>query len=282
MAKSTLQASPVRIRVAALSTSNLTLSGAQTVDSVVLVAGDLVGCVGQSDNKNGVYIVQSGAWLVADPGFGTGLEIYARAGGSNAGKVYGCDTTGAIDWGTTSTTFTLKGSSGAAFDAASPGTIGGTTPGTLNGTRVYLTANVGAPTSGKVELIRNAATNGIVINAGNGASLAIVGSTSATAQLQKTITALSLADGATGDIALTAGGGHGMVTAVAASGSNSGVFSFAANGTTTTNGLTYTNFATTDTPAKLCAYANSGSLRIKNNLGSTQTILVELTHVATA
>ena len=80
MAKISTHAQPVRIRVAALSTSNLTLSGAQTIDSVACVAGDLVGALGQSNSKNGVYMVQSGAWLAVDPGFGTGLEVYATAG----------------------------------------------------------------------------------------------------------------------------------------------------------------------------------------------------------
>jgi len=115
MATIGINASPVRIRVAAISTSNLTLNGPQTADTVSLTAGMLCGALGQSDNKNAVYLVQDGAWLPVNPGFGTGLEVYATGGSANVNAVYGCDTTGAITWGTTSTTFTLKAAGGAVY-----------------------------------------------------------------------------------------------------------------------------------------------------------------------
>lgn len=277
MAKSTVRAESVRIRVAALSTSNLTPSGAQTVDSVACVAGDLVGALGQSNGKNGVYVVQSGAWLAADPGFGTGLEVYAKAGG-NANKVYGCDTTGAIDWGTDSTTFTLKESSGAAFDPASPGTIGGTDPGVVNAD--VLAIDGGTTPAAAAGFVKHWANADASIAAVNHGVLGLFThqnlSTAAGAHTQFAAGTVSLADDASLDIAIGAGG-HGTVTAVGASSSSSGSFSFANDGSTTTNGLTYTNFATADTDTKLCAFSGgAATLRIRNRLGSTQKILITI------
>lgn len=148
MATIGINASPVRLRVNAISTSNLTLSGAQTVDSVALTAGMLCGALGQSDNKNGVYMVQAGAWLPVNPGFGTGLEVYAIGGSANVNAIYGCDTTGAITWGTTTTAFTKKSSTGAVFDPASPGAIGGSTPAAITGTVITATTRMVSPTIG--------------------------------------------------------------------------------------------------------------------------------------
>lgn len=148
MATIGINASPVRIRVAAISTSNLTLNGPQTADTVSLTAGMLCGALGQSDNKNAVYLVQDGAWIPVNPGFDTGLEVYATGGSANVNAVYGCDTTGAIVWGTTSVTFTKKSGSGAAFDPASPGAIGGTTPAEITGTTITATTKIVSPTIG--------------------------------------------------------------------------------------------------------------------------------------
>lgn len=137
-----------RVFVAAISTSNLTLSGLQTVDTVELGIGMFCAALGQSDNKNSVYIVQSGAWLPADPGIGPGLEVYAVGGSANVNAVYGCDTTGAITWGTTSTTFTKKSSTGGTFNPASPGVIGDGTPAAITGTTITATTQFAGPGTG--------------------------------------------------------------------------------------------------------------------------------------
>lgn len=290
MAKSTVRAESVRIRVAALSTSNLTLSGAQTIDSVACVAGDLVGALGQSNGKNGVYVVQSGAWLAVDPGFGTGLEVYARAGGSNANKVYGCDTTGAIDWGTTSTTFTLKESSGAAFDPASPGAIGGTTAAAGAFTTLTATASLNLPsgslpatTAGTVKQYSGNGNN-IVTVAGTGDKVSEQYTGDAGAGLiARRVFTKSLADDASLDITLSASskGGWGRVLAPGPTGSVSGLFSFAADATTSLNGASYTSIAAADTDTNLCVFASGGALRVRNRLGSTQNVMVEICELIT-
>ena len=295
-----ISAKPVRVLVKALSTSNLTLSGAQTIDSVAVVAGDLVGAVGQSDNKNGVYLVQAGAWKVANPGFGTGLEIYALNGGSNANKVYGADTTGAIVWGTTSVSFTLKAAGGAVptpFDPASPGAIGGTTPAagtftTLGGTAVSgstsvsgpihivtATSGAGSPTVSTTKLWRSSNLPGdnLILQGGTGDTFVLrFESGTNTSDARKRYFVKTIADDGTFDITV-AGGGHGIITAAGASGSTSCAFSFADNGATTDNGLTGTNCAVADTDTKLCAIAGaSGHVVVKNRLGSSQKVGIEL------
>lgn len=268
---------PVRVPVRVLATSNLTLSGLQTVTGVLLHEGDLVGCLGQSDNVNAIYVAQDGAWLVVDPAYGTGLEVYAVAG-TNANKLYGCDTTGAITWGTTTTTFTLKSSSGAAFNPAAPGPLGETTASTLRTTT--LTINGGTTPTAAANTIKLWATADASTLAANFGVLGLFSqqnlSSNAGAHTQFACGTVSLADDATLDIPITAGG-HGTVTAIGASSSVSGSFSFGANGATTTNGLTYSSFDTNDTDTKLCAYTGgAATLRIKNRLGSTQKILITL------
>ena len=53
----------VKESVRAVSVTNITLSGTQTIDGVSLVAGDRVLVAGQTDAKtNGIYVVASGSW----------------------------------------------------------------------------------------------------------------------------------------------------------------------------------------------------------------------------
>lgn len=283
-----LSPSPVRIPCKVIATSNLTLSGAQTIDSVSCVVGDIVGCVAQSSTFNGAYLVQSGAWLPIDPGIGTGLELYARSGSSNVNKVYGCDTTGAITWGSSAASFTLKSSSGAAFNPAIPGAIGGTTPAAITGTVITATndlvlQNIVAPSPiASSAVIFTGAGNdlSLVAPGGNRFNSQIEGASN-TANVRKRYITASIASAGTLNVSLsgTSLGGHGTITAAGATGSVSGSFSFAANAATTLNGLTYTSFVATATASKLSVEANAGALRITNNLVGTQTIVLELTEL---
>ncbi len=62
---------PVRV----IATSNITLSGTQTIDGVALTVGDRVAPVGQTTaSQNGIYTVQSGAWVRASDA-DTGAEV---------------------------------------------------------------------------------------------------------------------------------------------------------------------------------------------------------------
>jgi len=84
----------VKLSVKALSFSDITLSGEQTVDNVALVAGDRVLVVGQTDaTQNGIYVVSAGAWVRSEdadnsptgevtPGMFTFIESGDQFGGS--------------------------------------------------------------------------------------------------------------------------------------------------------------------------------------------------------
>lgn len=101
------------IVVSAMSLANLTLSGTQTIDTVVLTAGQLVLAAGQSTaTTNGVYVVAAGAWSRA-VGFSTATQIQQReiyVASVSGGNTYGgtwwtCSTPGYITVGSTSLSF---------------------------------------------------------------------------------------------------------------------------------------------------------------------------------
>jgi len=81
------------VRVA--TTANITLSGAQTIDGVSVVAGDRVLVKNQSTTtQNGLYVCASGAWIrSADADTGLSLElaiVKVREGSTNALKEFRC------------------------------------------------------------------------------------------------------------------------------------------------------------------------------------------------
>lgn len=89
----------------------LTLSGLQTVDGVVLVAGDRVLVKDQTDStQNGIYVADTVAWTRA-PDFdgvrdvASGTLVTISEGTTNAGTAWRVTTTGAITPGTTAITF---------------------------------------------------------------------------------------------------------------------------------------------------------------------------------
>lgn len=169
-----------------------------------------------------------------------------------------------------------------ALQLGSPGEIGGTTPARVNSTLLSLPAAAEpAVTAGRVQLY-NANNAGLAQQNSSGALLLDQNITStATGSIIRRLWAVSLVDDAQQGIAI-AGGGHATVTAVGATGSASGSFSFAANGTTNANGITFAEFAVTDTDTKLCAFASAGAVVIKNRLGATYNILVDMTELVAA
>ncbi len=96
--------------VRAATTANITLSGLQTVDGVVLAAGDRVLVKNQSLGKdNGIYVVHSSAWkrpLDADRSveFPTGTLVLVTDGGQ-ALKIFALTTVQPIELGVTALTF---------------------------------------------------------------------------------------------------------------------------------------------------------------------------------
>jgi hypothetical protein len=101
--------------VAAATTAPITLSGLQTVDAVVLTAGQRVLVKDQADQKtNGVYVVAVGAW-VRSPEFDgspstevvTGMSFPVGGGTINNGRTYSVATPNPITIGTSNIVFQL-------------------------------------------------------------------------------------------------------------------------------------------------------------------------------
>ncbi|HTI81737.1 MAG TPA: hypothetical protein VL614_14915 [Acetobacteraceae bacterium] len=102
--------------VQCIATSNITLSGLQTIDGYTTVAGDRVLVVGQTTaSANGVYNAASGAWTRTTvdgsaPGeLETGALWLVNLGTVNQGSQWRLTTTGTIVVGTTSLTFVQFG-----------------------------------------------------------------------------------------------------------------------------------------------------------------------------
>ena len=165
---------------------------------------------------------------------------------------------------------------------SAPGEIGGTTPTVLNA-YVARFSNVLAPSAvaGKTQLYQNPADTLTQLHSSGMKITDVAGVASATAHARRNFAVFSLALGATKDVTIL-GGGAARISAAGATGSTGAFFTFADNGATSTGGLTFTDFATSDTPAKLCAYSGgAGTLRIKNNLASgTAKIVLDITEGA--
>lgn len=110
--------------VRAATTTNITLSGAQTIDGVSVITGDRVLVKDQSSGgDNGVYVAASGAWARAtDADTSTevtaGMLIPVSEGTDNGNKLWMLTTNDPIVLGTTVLVFSQIGSSvGAPVDA---------------------------------------------------------------------------------------------------------------------------------------------------------------------
>lgn len=127
------------VRVA--TTANITLSGAQTIDGVSVVAGNRVLVKNQDTaSQNGIYVCAAGAWSRAtdadsDAEVTAGMFTFVTEGTTNADSGWVLSTNDAITVGTTALTFTQFSGAGQ-IDAGAGLTKSGST---LN----VVTANVG-------------------------------------------------------------------------------------------------------------------------------------------
>lgn len=201
----------VKLSVRAISTSDITLSGTQTVDGVSLVAGDRILVVGQTNAaENGIYVVSAGAWARSSDADNTpagevtgGMFTFIEEGTTFAGTGWVLTTENPIVLGTTNLVF-------AQFSQAG-----------------VIQAGAGLTKSGNtIDVV--SANGGIVVNA-NDIALTLDGST-----LAITSNGLKLADLADGKILI--GNGSNVATAQTVSGdvtmTNAGVFTIA-NGAVT-------------------------------------------------
>jgi hypothetical protein len=106
-----LRKSDVRV----VATSNLTLSGTQTIDGIAVIAGDRVLATGQTtQSANGIYTVAAGAWSRATDAdvageFATHWLVTVTEGTVNGNTLWSHTTDGAVTLGTTSLTFAKIG-----------------------------------------------------------------------------------------------------------------------------------------------------------------------------
>lgn len=113
--------------VRAASTGNLTLSAPQTVDGVVLVAGDRVLVKDQTTaSTNGLYVIAAGAWVRATD-FDTSAEaipgtvVGVQEGTAGGDKLFLLATNGPITLGTTALVFSPYGASSGEIGVAGAG-----------------------------------------------------------------------------------------------------------------------------------------------------------------
>lgn len=111
--KSRSDASQFKAPVRAIATSNITLSGTQTVDGVSLVAGNRAAAVGQTIGLDrGIYVVSAGAWTRATDADTSakvlaGMQIPVTEGGSYQDTIWTLTTNDPITLGTTALAFKL-------------------------------------------------------------------------------------------------------------------------------------------------------------------------------
>lgn len=148
--------------VRAATTGNITLSGAQTVDGVALVAEDRALVKDQSTgSQNGVYVVKSGAWVRAtDADTASELNaatVFVTSGATNGDKSF-TQTADNITLGSTSLVFAQVG--GGTTYSAGNGLTGTTTFSVqANGSSIDVSAS-------GVKISDNAAGTGIGVSAG--------------------------------------------------------------------------------------------------------------------
>lgn len=102
----------VKDSVRAATTANITLSGAQTIDGVSVIAGDRVLVKDQSTSaNNGIYVCASGSWTRATDADTSaevtgGMYVWVNEGTANADTGWLLTTNDPITLGSTSLTFT--------------------------------------------------------------------------------------------------------------------------------------------------------------------------------
>lgn len=242
--------------VRAAATTNIALTGTQTIDGVAVVAGDRVLVAGQTTaSQNGIYVVAAGAWTRATDAdanaeVAPGMATFVSEGTSNGNKRFVLITDAPITVGTTSLSFTPDSSAGASYTGSNVNAGGVGVFKQLSGTTFQFNGiNAG---SNKITITADAANNEIDIDVAEGnLNLANMGGT------------LTIGKGGTGNITAAAARGTGGLGAQTAPTAATNVVPTAAGiPTKVTATITHTGAAT--------------SFTITHNLG-TQNVVVMVT-----
>jgi uncharacterized protein YbcV (DUF1398 family) len=149
--------------VRAATTANITLSGAQTIDGVSVVAGDRVLVKDQtSADENGIYDAAASAWTrssdLDEDADALGFWVSVREGTANGAKVFGLTTDGTITVGTTLMTIVEFGDPTAEIDDEK---------GSLRGINAKTDAyELVEDDKGKLVTVTNAVTKAVTITVG--------------------------------------------------------------------------------------------------------------------
>lgn len=109
--------------VRAATTANITLSGAQTIDGVSVIAGDRVLVKDQSSGAtNGIYVAASGSWARSTDAdvsaeVLSGLTVFVTEGTTNGDKQFSLTTNAPITLGSTALVFAQTAASGTTYTA---------------------------------------------------------------------------------------------------------------------------------------------------------------------
>lgn len=132
----------------AATTANITLSGAQTIDGIAIIAGDRVLVKNQTtSSQNGIYIASATAWERAPDFDGSrdavkGTLVSVNEGSTNSAIFWKCTSTDPVDIGTDNITF-----------AAGFGTSGGGgTLGTMSTQNANAVAIIGGSVTGITDI----------------------------------------------------------------------------------------------------------------------------------
>jgi len=107
--------------VKAATTTNITLSGLQTIDGIAIAAGDRVLVKDQTTaSANGIYVAGSSTWARAADldeaaEFTNGVAVTVEQGTVSADRAYVMSTDGAITVGTSSISFVMLGGTGTSY-----------------------------------------------------------------------------------------------------------------------------------------------------------------------
>ena len=169
--------------VRAVASTNITLSGTQTIDGVALVAGNRVLLTGQSTPaQNGIYVVAAGAWSRATDASTTaqmspGRQVFVNEGTVASDSVWAIANDTSITVGTTAISYTQIGGLSKIIDGAALSKTGNTLN-VVAGTGISVAADNVALT-GQALALHNLATNGFIVRTASGTvaarSLAVSG-----------------------------------------------------------------------------------------------------------
>lgn len=158
----------------AATTASITLSGAQTIDGVSVVAGNRVLVKNQSTaSQNGIYVCAAGSWsravdADASSEVTSGLAVTVTEGTANGNKTFVLTTDDPITLGSTSLTFSLLGDGNSGGDVVGPSSSTDNAIVRFDGTSGKLIQNSGVTISDADKLKGKASYSDMASQTGSG------------------------------------------------------------------------------------------------------------------